>query len=156
MPGASSPGPGPDGEQPLPGVPARDEAVSCDGDDDFDMDAEMARFLADIEAGREQVPEPWQDVPACTVSLGEAAAVDLAEIAAMTGPDGLGGEVFAQDRAADVMRPGPVLAALTERAGEDLSQLGDDELLGTSSATRRLRARAEYQAQYPESPDSDD
>ena len=62
----------------------------------------MARFLA----GREQVPEPWSS-PACTVSLGEACDVDLAELAAMAGPDGLAGEAFAQDRAADTVRPGP-------------------------------------------------
>jgi Domain of unknown function (DUF222) len=137
MSAVSFPGPGPDGEQPPPGVPARDE-------DDFDMDAAMARFLADVEAGREVVPGPWEDVPACTVSLGEAADVDPGELAGMCGPDGLGGEVFARDRPADVMRPGPVLAALTERAGEDLGRLGDDGLLGAISAARRLRARAEY------------
>jgi Domain of unknown function (DUF222) len=137
MSGISFPGPGQDGEQPPPGGPARDE-------DDFDMDAEMARFLADVEAGREVIPEPGEDVPACTVSLGEAVDVDPGELAGMCGPDGLGGEVFARDRAADVMRPGPVLAALTERAGEDLARLGDDELLGAISAARRLRARADY------------
>jgi Domain of unknown function (DUF222) len=104
----------------------------------------MARFLGDIEAGREQIPEQWEGVPACTVSLGEAADVDPGELAAMAGPDGLGGEVSTQDRAADAMRPGPVLAALTERAGEDLGRLGDDQLLGTISAARRLAARAAY------------
>jgi hypothetical protein len=48
------PGPGQDGEEPPPGVPARDGTA-----DDFDMDAAMARFLAGIETGREQIPEPW-------------------------------------------------------------------------------------------------
>jgi hypothetical protein len=47
MSGVSFPGPGQDGEQPLPGVPAWDEAA-----DDFDLDAEMARFLGIVtEAG---------------------------------------------------------------------------------------------------------
>jgi Domain of unknown function (DUF222) len=136
MSAVSFPGPGQDGEQPLPGVPTRDE-------DDFDLDAAMARFLADIEVGQEQIPEPGEG-PSCTVSLGEAADVDPGELAAMCGPDGLGGEVLARDRPADAMRPGPVLSALTERAGEDLDRLGDDELLGTISAARRLRARADY------------
>jgi Domain of unknown function (DUF222) len=137
MSGTSFPGSGQDGEQPPPGVPARDG-------DDFDMDAAMAQFLADVEAGREVIPESGEDVPACTVSLGEAVGVDLAEIAAMAGPDGLGGEVFAQDRAADVMRPGPVLAALTEQAAVDPRALTDDQLLGALSAARRLQARTEY------------
>jgi hypothetical protein len=132
------PGPGQDGEEPLPGAPARDGT-----EDDFDMDAAMARFLADIEAGREQIPEPWTS-PSCTVSLGDACDVDLGELAEMAGPDGLGGEVFARDRAADVMRPGPVLSALAEQAAEDPQALSDDQLLGAVSAVRRLRARADY------------
>ena len=44
------------------------------------------------------------------------------------GPDGLGGEVFAQDRSADAMRPGPVLAALTEQAAGDLGRLTDNQV----------------------------
>ena len=121
---ASFPGPGQDGgeEPPLPGVPARDD------------DALMARWEADIEAGREQVPDPWSS-PACTVSLGEAADVDLAE---------LGGTVFAEDHSGDAMAPGPVLAALTEQAAGDVPALTDDELLGAAAAARRLAARAEY------------
>jgi len=62
----------------------------------------------------------------------------------MVGPDGLGGEVFAQDRSADAMRPGPVLAALTEQAAGDLGRLTDDQVLGAMSAASRLAARAEY------------
>ena len=54
--------------------------------------------------------------PAATIGLGDAADVDLVELAAMVGPDGLGGEVFAQGRLCGAMRPGPVLAALTEQA----------------------------------------
>src|SRR5262249_33374331 len=76
--------------------------------------------------------------------LGEAGGVDLAGLAAMAGPDGLGGEAFAQDRAADVLRPGPVLAALTEQAAGDLGRLSDNQLLGAVSAARRLANRAEY------------
>ena len=142
----SFPGPGPDGEQPPPGTPARDEtadaAASAEPDrpgareetagvppagvpvDDWDGDAEMAAYIADLDAGRARIPEEWEvEGPAATIGLGDAADVDLAELAAMVGPDGLGGEVFAQDRTADAMRPGPVLSALTEQATGDLGRL---------------------------------
>ena len=62
----------------------------------------------------------------------------------MLGPDGLGGEVFARDRSADAMRPGPVLAALTEQAAGDLGRLTDNQVLGVMSAARRLAARAAW------------
>ena len=102
--------------------------------DDWDQDAEMAAYLADIEAGLLAEPGP-RESPGCTVSLGEAADVDLA---------GLGGFGFAEGNPGDALAPGPVLAALTEQAAEDLSALSDDELLGAMSAARRLAARAEY------------
>ena len=153
---SSFPGPGPDGEQPPPGTPARDETASSPpigardaapprSDDDWDGDAEMAAYIADLEAGRARIPEEWEvEGPAATISLGDAADVDLAELAAMLGPDGLGGEVFAQDRSADAMRPGPVLAALTEQAAGGLGRLTDNQVLGAMSAARRLAARAAY------------
>ncbi len=131
----SFPGSGPDGEQPPPVGPARD--------DDWDGDAEMASYIADLDAGRARIPEEWEiEGPAATISLGDAADVDLVELAAMLGPDGLGGDIFAQDRSADVMRPGPVLAALTEQAAGNLGRLTDDQVLGAMSAARRLAARA--------------
>ena len=137
MPEASFPGPGPDGEQPPPGGPARD--------DDWDGDAEMAAYIADLDAGRARIPEEWEiEGPAATIGLGDAADVDLAELAAMAGPDGLGGEVFARDRTADAMRPGPVLAALTEQATGDLGRLTDDQVIGAMSAGRRLAARGAW------------
>src|SRR5215472_6284505 len=140
------------GDVPRPGGPVRDgapggpeEEVPRGRDDDWDGEAEMAAFLADIEAGRARIPEPWEiEGPAASISLGDAADVDLAELAAMAGPDGLGGDRFAQDGAADVLRPGPVLAALTEQAGRELGRLSDNQLLGAVSAARRLRNRAEY------------
>ena len=144
----SFPGPGPDGEQPPPGHPARDEAAGAPGgvpEDDWDGDAEMAAYIADLDAGRARIPEEWEvEGPAATIGLGDAADVDLAELAAMLGPDGLGGEVFAQDRSADAMRPGPVLAALTEQAAGDLGRLTDNQVLGAMSAARRLAARAAW------------
>ena len=134
---ASFPGPGPDGEQPPPVGPARD--------DDWDGDAEMASYIADLDAGRARIPEEWEvEGPAATIGLGDAADVDLAELAAMLGPDGLGGEMFAQDRSAGAMRPGPVLAALTEQATGDLGRLTDNQVIGAMSAARRLAARAAY------------
>ena len=62
------PFPGPErGDVPLPGGPARDGMPAGAEDqlpggpaDDWDGDAEMAAFLADIEAGRARVPEPWE------------------------------------------------------------------------------------------------
>ena len=102
--------------------------------DDWDQDAEMAAYLADIEAGLLAEPGP-RESPGCTVSLGEAADVDPA------GLDGLG---FAEGNPGDGLAPGPVLAALTEQAAEDLAALSDDALLGAVSAARRLAARAEY------------
>ena len=108
--------------------------------DDWDQDAEMAAYLADIEAGRLAEPGP-RESPGWTVGLGEAGDVDPAELAVMMGA---GGEVFAEGRPGDNMAPGPVLAALTEQTAEDLSALSDDALLGAVSAARRLAARAEY------------
>ncbi|MGB6618599.1 MAG: hypothetical protein WBE95_31320, partial [Trebonia sp.] len=123
---ASFPGPGSDGEQPPPGGPARD--------DDWDGDAEMASYIADLDAGRARIPEEWEvEGPAATIGLGDAADVDLAELAAMVGPDGLGGEVLARDRSADAMRPGPVLAALTEQAAGGLGRLTDNQVIGAMS-----------------------
>ena len=113
--------------------------------DDWDGDAEMAAYIADLDAGRARIPEEWEvEGPAATIGLGDAADVDLAELAAMLGPDGLGGEVFARDRSADAMRPGPVLAALTEQAAGDLGRLTDNQVIGAMSAARRLAARAAW------------
>jgi hypothetical protein len=171
----SFPGPGSDGEQPPPGTSARDETTGAAADarpddrgsrtaapqdgtrdeaaggpagvpeDDWDGDAEMAAYIADLDAGRARIPEEWEvEGPAATIGLGDAADVDLVELAAMLGPDGLGGEVFAQDRSADAMRPGPVLAALTEQAAGGLGRLTDNQVLGAMSAARRLAARAAW------------
>jgi hypothetical protein len=146
------PGPGHDGDvPPLPGGPVQDGVPGGTGSvqgmpaDDWDGDAEMAAFLADVEAGRARIPEPWElEGPAATISLGDACDVELAELAAMAGPDGLGGDRFAAGGTADAMRPGPVLAALTEQAAGELNRLSDNQVLGLVSAARRLANRAEY------------
>ena len=109
-------------------------------------------YIADLEAGRARIPEEWEvEGPAATIGLGDAADVDLAELAAMLGPDGLGGEVFARDRSADAMRPGPVLAALTEQAAGDLGGLTDNQVLGAMSAARRLAGPRRLAASWPRS-----
>jgi len=150
MTSAPFPGPGQDdGDQPPlpPGVPPRDGtgygADDAGADDDWDADADLARFLEDIEAGRAQIPEETRG-PEVTFSVGETGDVDPAVLAAMAGPDGLGGQCFATDKAADVMRPGPLLSALAEQAAQDPGALSADELLGLVSAARRLQNRAEY------------
>ncbi|HEY5400081.1 MAG TPA: hypothetical protein VIL16_32315 [Trebonia sp.] len=113
---SSSAEPG-DEAAPVPGA-------SCDSwgegpagvpEDDFDADAEMARWVADIEAGRERIPEEWElDGSAVSLGLGDACDLDPALLAAILGPGGLGGQslspVFGQGEAADALRPGPVLA----------------------------------------------
>jgi hypothetical protein len=135
------PGPSPDGNW--------DELPRCVPEDDFDADAEMARWVADIEAGRERIPEEWElDGSAVSLSLGDARDLDPALLAAILGPDGLGGQslspVFGQGQAADVLAPGPVLAALTEQAVSDVAVLSDDQLTGALHAARRLENRAAY------------
>ena len=146
MPEVSFPGDGQDGEQPPPAIPARDETPATPADDDWDGDADLAAYFADLDAGRRRIPEEWEieSRPPVTISLGDAADVDPAELAVMLGPDGLGGEVFAQDRPTGALRPGPLLAALTEHAAADPARLGDNELLGAMAAAGRLAARAEY------------
>jgi Domain of unknown function (DUF222) len=125
------------------------EPPACVPEDDFDADAEMARWVADIEAGRERIPEEWElDGSAVSLSLGDARDLDPELLAAILGPDGLGGQslapVFGQDQAADALRPGPVLAALTEQAASDLGALTDNELTGVLQAARRLASWAAY------------
>ena len=112
-------------------------------------DAEWARLTADLEAGRERIPEEWEvEGPAVSLSLGDACDLDPALLAAITGPDGLGGQAlspaYGQGAAADALRPGPVLAALTEQAIAGVGVLSDDELAGVLQAARRLGNRAAY------------
>jgi hypothetical protein len=139
-----------------PGAPGDDRAGDGWGalppglpEDDFDADAEMARWVADIEAGRERIPEEWElDGSAVSLSLGDACDLDPALLAAVLGPDGLGGQslgpAFGQGQAADALPPGPVLSALAEQAASDLVGLSDDELTGAIRAAGRLGNRDAY------------
>src|SRR5258708_16393938 len=76
---------------------------------DPEWDAYLAWREREIAAGRDEVPpEPWQiEGPAISLSLGVAADIDPALLAAVCGPDGLGGEAlgpqFGQDAAADAL-----------------------------------------------------
>src|SRR5487761_1193316 len=81
----SFPGDGHDGEQPPPAVPARDGAPPGPPDD-WEADAEMAAFIAGLDAGRARPPAAGElEGPASASSLGDAADVDLAGLAAMLG-----------------------------------------------------------------------
>ncbi len=118
-------------------------------EDDFDLDEHIDWVIREIEAGRQQVPpEREAEGPAISVSLGDAADVDPALLAALCGPDGLGGQAlsaaFGQDAAADVLRPGPVLAALTAEQASRSGDLSDDEVIGVVQASRRLANWADY------------
>ena len=106
--------------------------------------------MREIDAGRVQPPpESAIEGPAISVSLGDACDVDPELLAAMCGPDGIGGQAvgaaFGQDKAADVLRPGPVLAAVTAQAVASAGSLTDNELIGALQAARRLANLAAYQ-----------
>src|ERR1700722_2291459 len=128
---------------PRPSDAGRDGPAAVAPEDDFDADAELTRWVADIEAGRERIPEPGEaEGPAISLSLGDATDIDPALLAAVCGPDGLGGQAlspaFGQGAAADALRPGPVLAALTQQAVSGVGGLSDDELAGSIQAALRL------------------
>ena len=78
---------------------------------------------------------------------GLAGAVGMAPglLAAMCDPQGFGtggcGAGFAQDASAEVLPPGPVLAALTEAAVTDVARLTDEQLVGVLRASRRQENR---------------
>jgi Domain of unknown function (DUF222) len=116
--------------------------------------ADYAAYVAWQEreraAGREEeMPEPWQiEGPAISISLGDATRLDpalLAALGAHIGRDEAVNAQWAQDKAADALRPGPVLAALTEQATSGAARLTDDELTGALSAARRLENHAAAQ-----------
>jgi hypothetical protein len=119
-------------------------------EDDFELDEHFAWLVRELDAGRVQPPpEPAIEGPAISISLGDACDVDPELLAAMCGPDGLGGQAvgaaFGQDKAADVLRPGPVLAALTAQAASSPGSLTDSELIGALQAARRMANHAVYQ-----------
>jgi Domain of unknown function (DUF222) len=138
---AGRPEPADDGPRRGPGEGYRlGQGPECPPDDDWPRPP-------DDDPNR--VPSEWElEGPAVSLSLGDAADIDPALLAAMLGPDGLGGQSlgpqFGQDAAADALRPGPILAALTEQAVSDVATLTDDQLTGALRAARRIEARACY------------
>ncbi|TVY99669.1 HNH endonuclease [Trebonia kvetii] len=110
-----------------------------------DFDAWTAWLAREIDAGRNPVPPERESAQGLTISLGDATGIDRELLAVMCGPDGLGGQSlgqqFGQGTAADTLRPGPVLAALTEQAVDDLGRLDDDQLIGLLRASQRLQNR---------------
>src|SRR5580693_9676907 len=119
-------------------------------EDDFELDEHFAWLVRELDAGRVQPPpESAIEGPAISLSLGDACDVDPELLAAMCGPDGLGGEAlsaaFGQDQAADVLPPGPVLAALTAQAVASAGSLTDNELVGALQAAQPLANLADYQ-----------
>ena len=117
-------------------------------EDDLELDEHFAWLVRELDAGRVQ-PPPESAIEGPSISLGDACDVDPELLAAMCGPDGLGGQAlsaaFGQDQAADALRPGPVLAALTAQAVSGLDSLTDSELIGALQAGRRLANLADYQ-----------
>src|ERR1700749_2850973 len=139
---AGGPLPGADGPL-LAGAPPAPE-------DDFELDEHFAWLVRELDAGRlRPPPEPATGAPAISISLGDACDVDPELLAAMCGPDGLGGQAvsaaFGQDEAADVLRPGPVLAALTAQVAASPGSLADSGLVGALRAARRMANYAAYQ-----------
>ena len=152
----------------LPSVPRRSSGFACAprgprraGRDGAGARAAAERFgldwataapaaLAVAAEACARVPEEWEiEGPGIAISLGDAADLDPDLLEAMLGPDGLGGQSlgpqFGQGAAADALRPGPILAALTEQAVADAAFLTDDQLTGALQAARRQEARDQWQ-----------
>jgi hypothetical protein len=118
--------------------------AGADLDTDFD---EWTTWLdQEVAAGRDPVPpERAFPVQGISVSLGDADGIDPVLLTAISETEclsegGLGSQ-FAQQAAADVLPPGPVLAALTEAAVKDVTRLSDDQLVGVLQAARRQENR---------------
>lgn len=133
--------------------PAPGPALDAPGvalDDDVE-DGHFAWMVGELAAGR-LLPPPESAIegPTISVSLGDACDLDPALLAAVCGPDGLGGQAafaaFGEGKAVDALRPGPVLAALTaEAVSGGAAPLTDDELIGVLQATRRLANLVSWQ-----------
>jgi hypothetical protein len=120
--------------------PTRESEVDRGFNEDFD---EWAAWLdREVAAGRDPTPPERVAAQGISVSLGDAAGVDPGLLAAISGADDAGLDPqFAQNAAADVLPPGPVLAALTEGAVADVTRLSDDQLIGVLQASRRQQSR---------------
>jgi hypothetical protein len=99
--------------------------------DEWDPDAHAARFLAEVDAGRIEVPAQEAGWQGCWFAVAEtdAAVLDPAS--------------FTQGGAADQLGPGAVLAAVAEAACDPatLAVLTDNAVLGVVAGSRRLAGR---------------
>jgi hypothetical protein len=116
----------------------------------LDWGSASASVLAVAAEACARVPEEWEvEGPGISLSLGDAADLDPALLEAVLGPDGLGGQglgpQFGQGRAADALRPGPILGALTGQAVAGAAHLTDDELTGALRASRRQETRDQWE-----------
>ncbi len=110
--------------------------------DDLD-DGHFEWLVREMEAGR-LLPSPEDMI----------VGIDPMLLSALCGPNELSGQVvadeaFEQGEAADTLRPGPLLAALTAQAVSRVASrpaaLSDNELIGVLQAARRLANLAAYQ-----------
>jgi hypothetical protein len=111
--------------------------------DDLDVDTDFDEFTAwldrEVAAGRNPIPPERAPGQGISLSIGEDDGIDPDLLAAVSGT-GLGRQ-FGQATAADVLPPGPVLAALTETAVVDVTRLSDGQLIGVLQAARRQENR---------------
>src|SRR5215469_14123857 len=120
------PGSGQDGLGPF--RPAPGDGFSWEGED-----AWAARLMAEADAD-----EVWVDA--------ECAEAALSVLAGVSSPAGHDPGGLAQSGPADVLAPGPGLAAVAAGACDPsvLSGLSDDQVLGLAAAGRRLAGRAAW------------
>src|ERR1700733_5920162 len=124
-----------------------------------DADLEWAEYVAwlDREAAAGRAPEPWdleepetwapedrEPLEAEPEEPGFTSPVSGGPVPAAPVSAGRVRALFAQDGAADVLPPGPFLAALTEQAVAGVGALSDDELAGVLRASQRQVAREPY------------
>jgi hypothetical protein len=141
-----SPEPGPSGEQ--DGQQPSDPRVPGDGQPEdgvtgrardaggaWDGDAELARLIAEVDAGLVQIPDETDSIPAVWYSL-----------AGSSDPEDLDLAGLAQGGRLNTRPPDATLAALAEMACDPavLSALSDNQVLGLAAAGRRLAGRAAW------------
>ncbi len=124
---------GPHGEEPLRPQPG--DGSFRYGGAGWDADADLARFIAHVDAGLIQVPDEAEAMSGPWVSL-----------AGVADPSELIPTAFTQRGPLDTMPPDAALAALADQACDPavLPTLSDDQVLGLVAAGRRLAGRAAW------------
>jgi len=124
--------------------PTRAFSPVPEADADWDFEEWAAWTDRELAAGRDPFPPEPVLAQGTSISIGDAEGIDPELLAALSGPGyvsgGLGPQV-GQGAAADLLPPGPVLAALTEAAVADVTQLSDNQLVGVLQAARRQENR---------------